>query len=736
MDKEIIISVGMHLKNTQTNSEYRILDINQGYVIWCLMNVQRLDISYMPIKTINKQIRDSIIVVIEDVEMIIDIEEMSDKQKESFRKYKSMVDEITTEYGPSYIELMGKKPKPTIKKYTETLSRYTIWKIIIKYLQSGCKDIALLDGRSFVDSKSITYTIKTGRPSKKGKVGKILDEKDFKIFETYLKKYLKSEVASYQNIFDDMLDERYSIDITENGVNTHKLLPPDQRPTENQFYYYCHKNSTDEQRRKAKNTARVVRNNERVHIGTVMAGVRGPSHIVEVDAQEMDISLVSEEYPDICIGRPVLYIMMDVFSQSVMTFSIALDNNSIVGLTSCFLNLVEDKEELYKKYNGREFESDNGMSMNDLWPTGIRPKTMRYDRGSEFISNDIKRIAGELDINIDYVSPATGSMKPIVENFFANINKQLKDLVEHKGLIRKTYGSKHHKESCLDINDAMRIVLNHIIYHNMHYLEKYPLSADMKRKRLMATPANLWKYGCEHLYNPMSLPSKDQTLYCILRPCKNITISKLGIKYKNMRYFNVDDDELNHIMFKQQLKEASFTARIDPRDMGHIYYLKNGRLESACLNPFDIRFQDYYGMSLKQFEELEKLDEEITINGEEYNQKARIKLRRENKAIINNAQKLSSSDTDNMRENRKNEKERISGKRSVAERFDIHPEHSQKLDGVADEGVEEKEQTKQLNETVKENNYKVQHYEKGDSKTDLQKKMQNNSMQMFEEDDE
>ena len=74
-------------------------------------------------------------------------------------------------------------------------------------------------------------------------------------------------------------------------------------------------------------------------------------------------------------------------------------------------------------------------------------------------------MAGELGIRLEHVSPASGSLKPLVESFFGIIKKDLDDLLEHKGLIRKTYNSKHHEEACLTYGEAFALVLNHVIEH-------------------------------------------------------------------------------------------------------------------------------------------------------------------------------------------------------------------------------------------------------------------------------
>lgn len=566
----IAIAVGDALLDVRSGDSYRVIYVGNGFVALCKINTNKIEIEYPTAKKVGLNIRNNLFEIITEESFVFDENDISEEYYETYYEKKRLVKLIVSEYGPTYSGLIGKKQKPVISDFIKQskLKKSQVWNIIRKYLQSGFNDSALLDQRRFKKVyNEYTYEAKPGRKPKNVTInkGKRITAEDRKIFEKYFKYYMSSEVSTIENAYDEMCGNCYMEYVVDNGVYTEKLR--EDRPTYRQFYYFITKHSTEQERKEAKKTASVVRNDNRVHTGTVMDGVRGPGHKVEMDAQEMDISIVSEEYPEICIGRPILYIMIDVFSQVILAYSIALDNNSVVGCTNCFFNLIEDKEELFRKYCQTSITFDNGYSIRDVWPTGIRPAVIKTDRGSDFISDEVARIARELDIDLEQVSPRSGSLKPLVENFFKNVNRQLVDLIETKGLIRKVYNSKHHEESCLNINDVRAIILNHILYHNTHVLEHYQASPDMKRKKIILAPANIWRYGCEYFSNPMPLPTRDEFIYKILTPEK-ASVSKLGIKYHGMRYFNADDEALNELMFHQQLKEKPMEIRTDPRDMG------------------------------------------------------------------------------------------------------------------------------------------------------------------------
>lgn len=721
---DIIISVGDVLLDVRTRDSYRVIYIGNGYIALCKINSNKIEIEYPTTKKVGLNLRNNLFEIIPEENTVFDESGIPEKYRNAYNEKKELVELVVSEYGPTYMGLIGRKSKPVINNFISRsqFKKSQVWNTIRTYLQSGFKASSLMDQRYLHKvPNEYSYKNKPGRKPKDVTInkGKRITAEDIKNFEKYLKRFMSHEVKSIQNAYDDMCGDCYMECVNDNGVYTERLRK--DRPTYTQFYYYIRKNTTEQARKEAKKTVGVVRNDSRVHIGTVMDGIRGPAHKVEMDAQEMDVSIVSEEYPEICVGRPILYIMIDVFSQIILAFSIALDNNSIVGCTNCFFNLIEDKEELLRKYCQTNIDFKEGYSINDIWPTGIRPAVIKMDRGSDFISDEVTRIAGELDIDLEHVTPRSGSLKPLVENFFKNVNRQLVDLLATKGLIRKVYNSKHHEQSCLDINDVRALVLNHILYHNTHVLEQYQPSPGMKRQKLILTPANIWKYGCENFSNPMQLPARDEFIYKVLTPEK-ATVSKLGIKYQGMRYFNSEDETLNEIMFHQQFKEKRMDIRTDPRDMGHIYYLRDGKLEIAALDPFDVRYREYYGMSKNHFLALEKEYERTRAISKEYNRENRVVLRKRNKAIIEEkaANSTIKSDGANLSVNRELEKARVSKELSVANRFGLDKESNAMLERKKTENTDEKQQ---------------QIANLPQSKEDIMDQMRANSKAIFDDDD-
>ena len=697
---DITISECDRFHSNRDSHDYRVLAVFDGMATICQIDTTQLDITCITIESLMNGFQNNVYSKVPETFRVYDINTLTPAQYATYKLRKDLVDDIVREYAPIFSGLNSKRPKPVLDKYLNMkdehgkplISRKIALKAIREYLQSGYQDVSLLDQRLFAEHVHKNWSVTPGRKPSDGNSVKLLTEEDYENFDKYMKVYLKSEIKTQMNAYLDMVKFCYTttVKITgENGKCGYKRVrkPEDQIPTYGQFNRYIRSHSTKQKRKEAKQTARVVRNNERVFTGTVMDDVQGPGHMCEVDAQEMDIAMVSEEYPDIPVGRPILYAIIDVMSHIILGVSLAMDNNSVVGLTNVFLNLVEDKEKLFQKYCGTEFQFSEGMTMDDVWPTGYRPTILKFDNGSDFISYDIARILKELNITPRIAPAATGSLKPLVEEFFSGIKKDLDDLLEHKGLMRAVYGSKHHEEACLTYSGAMAIVLNHVLAYNSHVIKSYPKSVDMKRKKIMATPANLWKYGCETMRQPVKFPNKDQVIYSVMQPEKGVSLNNQGIHFRGLVYFNPDDSELQEKAFNTGKKRIPFEARSDPRDMGHLYYLRGGELMCASVPIRDFRMASYIGVSRKQFEELAKIDRETKKQEDILNRDVRIDKREKNQEIIDTAAKAHPGEKEpsGMRDAREEEKAKISADHSVAERFEMHPEETMKRIAELDE---------------------------------------------------
>ena len=646
--------------------KYRIIYIDEVDMVLCEMEVSKLSLSSFYTDSIVDLYLNNQITIESDSDPIIDIGKQSDKVRERYDKRRKIMNEVDKIYQPTYLGLTGRDPKPELEEILEnnSISKTTFWRMCIRYLQSGMKDCSLLDLRASGNSKKseYNYASKPGRKSPYlSSEGIIHTEETEKYFQEALEEYKSGRQSTIRSAYNYMIGKFYTEIEVINGKRCLKEKPDSEKPTWWQFYYYVKKHTTKDEMDKIKTSAREHRNDKRLLLGDSLVGVNGPGDIVEMDACEVDVSLVSGVNPNKAVGRPIVYVMIDIYTRAIIAASVSFDNNSILGITNLLLNLSDDKKELCKRYN---LGFDNEM----IWPSNIIPRRARVDRGPEFKSKEFIRICNELNIELQHVPGGTGSLKGTVEQSFRQLHLSQNVHLEDNGLIEKRYDSNHHKEASLTINEYTRMVLNFILTHNQKYMDDYPLTKEMIDDNIDPVPALLWDYGTKKFGMLRPISSQKQYCYNLMTPIK-AKLSRKGISYKNLWYLPTNDPELSKEMFLAENKRIEFECRIDMRDVGAVYYIRNGQLIKAPLNPNITGNADYSGLTMKEYEDYLKKRQEIRAKGKRKNRTIDVFNDIVNAQTVDSVKKKEYSDDKNMRNSREKEKQAVSAKNAIAGRL-------------------------------------------------------------------
>lgn len=647
---------------------YRIISILSESLVLCRLDITKLDLIEISRTSLFQMLDNNMIEITQELDsFVFDIESFSPSVKERYLMKKCVLQEVLKLYVPTYLGLCGNKAKPELYKVLKKYDypKATFWKNCTKYLQSGFNDRVLIDPKIFGINKGKEYNhiSKSGRKCEYGDTGVSLSSEIIVYFEEALKNYKSGRQKTVKSCYDYMNNLHFTSTEIINGVPTIVLKPANERPTYRQFSYYVRKHLTQEEKDIIKTSQMEFRNNKRLLTSDSLYGVNGPGDLVEIDACEADVSLVSMTDPNQTIGRPVVYFMIDVFTRIILAMSVAFDNNSLLGVTNLFLNLCDNKKEYCERY---------GMSYNDdrLWPSNIIPNRIRLDRGSEFKSKEFGRICNALGIQKDIVPGGSGSLKGVVEQSFHLMHLNQNEMLEDHGLIEKRHDSNHHKEATLNIEQYTKMVINFVLTHNQKYQEGYPLTKAMLDKGVKGIPAALWQYGIENIATPRPILNKNQYLYELMTPIK-VSVSRKGISYKGLTYSS-DDPDITTLMFRARTKSIPIEARMDMRDVGFIYVLKNGVLIQIPLNERVTGNIGFKGMTMKQYEDYRKLKGQQLADGRIYNEELTAYSQSVNKTIVKEASKSSETQSNdkNMRPAREIEKQRVSSENTIKDRFD------------------------------------------------------------------
>ena len=109
--------------------------------------------------------------LLEEQTYLVDQNMLSASEYEKFLQYRSMCENVYSEYKYHIYDLASKKPKPIIDKYISDykISRQYFWKIFIRYLQSGMRESSLIDQRRFVKHDGNANVVSAGRKIRMGK---------------------------------------------------------------------------------------------------------------------------------------------------------------------------------------------------------------------------------------------------------------------------------------------------------------------------------------------------------------------------------------------------------------------------------------------------------------------------------------------------------------------------------------------------------------------------------------
>ena len=637
---------------TIEQTQYRVIGYRAGLFSLCEMNTKKLTIFLLPSKDLVKWATEGAARVEKSNSSNILLPDLKD---ENYLKKQALMQFIMQEYGPLYEKLYGKTTKTNLKKTMEDLGiqRDAAWRAIRRFLQSGLDMAAIVDGRSLRSGKRnpYKYSKKTGHPTMNalGK-GVPLTDEIRTYFDEAIKDFLIGRVKTKKDAYMTMIEKHFiNEEETPTGIRV-SVLPDNLRPTLKQFLNYTRVRVPQEEIDKAKTSAREQRNNKRLLLSDNLQGVMGPGDLWEVDECEIDLSLVSVENPSVTVGRPIVYVMIDVYTRMIVAYSVAFDNNSVLGITNCFLNLLDDKQELCNRFGIQ-------IGANE-WPSKILPLRLRSDYGAEYISHAMDTICCKLGVAKELVSPATGSLKGQVEQLFHQIHAAQNSLLEGKGLIEKRYDSNHHQEATLNIQEFEAVLLTYIVGHNRKYMEKYPLTKDMRQQNVEPCPIDLWKYGVSLNGSPRPITNEVMFRHSLLLPVK-ASVGRAGITFKGLFYINLQDEALLRDMYLASThgKKKLESACIDPRNIGHLYYIREGKLMTASLNYKKTGMKEYEGMTLSEYNALHNKKKDDGAIGRETNLQMDIAIRNWQAKIVSEAQKRHlSPSTENLRANRAAEK--------------------------------------------------------------------------------
>ncbi|MBD2359780.1 DDE-type integrase/transposase/recombinase [Anabaena minutissima FACHB-250] len=478
---------------------------------------------------------------------IVRDEDLSEKEKELRDRAWQIISFIVTQEPSIYSRnYRGALVQQVIEKYnagrTEgELVPITVYKYLRRFWQRGKNKNALLPDYANSGGKGkpkASGDKKRGRPRKYAQIpeigiGRNVTEEDKRIFRCAIAEFYNNSKENFlTTAYDLMVKEYYSEDFyyDENGVKKSILIPPDKRPTFTQFKYWYEVEQTDIRKTIiSRKGSRKYALENRAITGTSQMETIGPGSRYQIDATIADVYLVSLYNPNWIIGRPVIYVVIDVFSRMITGVYVGLEGPSWTGAMMALANAATDKVKFCQEYDVEISE--------DEWPCRHIPDSILGDRG-ELAGMKVETLIPNLDVRIENAAPYRADWKGLVERQFRTIHGYVKPFVP--GYIdtdfRQRGGHDYRLDGRLNIDEFTKIVIYLILQHNNHdYLINYARDEMMIADDVNPIPRELWQWGIANRSGRLRTFPED-IVKLNLMPTEKATITARGIKFKGMYY--------------------------------------------------------------------------------------------------------------------------------------------------------------------------------------------------------
>ena len=499
----------------------------------------------------------------------------------------------------------------------ETAERFgvhkgTIYKYLRRYWAGGKTKNALLPaydrcGAPGRERKISDKSAKRGRPPKIVKldgdrIGVNIDEDIKRIFRAGTKMfYNNKDKAPLTRAYQQMIEKFFSVGFREDeGVQIPILPPANELPTFGQYRYWYSKELDLRKSITAREGERGFALRKRAVLGNSTQMAFGPGSLYQIDATIVSVYLVSSFNRSQIIGKPVLYVVIDVLSRMVAGLYIGLEGPGWVGAMMALANAAADKVSFCAEY-GIEISPQE-------WLCRHLPEAILADRGElEGINAD--HLVDSLNITMANTPPYRADWKGIVEQHF-----RLDDLkVIHwlPGAVRERFRERGERDyrldATLDLHQFTKIMIYTALQYNLHHrMEWYPRDDFMVSEGVEPIPIELWNWGIANRSGHLREVAPD-IVRLSLMPRDQAAVTPKGIRFKGM-YYSCERALLEQWFEKARVYgQWTVPVSFDPRSTDVIYLCpRDGREIEPCQL---LKTQELYkGRRLEEVLELQELE--------------------------------------------------------------------------------------------------------------------------------
>lgn len=539
-----------------------------------------------------------------------------------------------------------------------------LYRILYRYWYYGMTKDALIPATANCGAPGTIRTpkpgVKRGRPSKKLKMTQDIDFAGVNVTQTdrqnfnkaidlFYVKEGKNLAKTFQKMWERFYNDGYE---DKDGTLVPILKPARQIPTRRQFRYWYRLERDEMTLLKGRSRSSDWEMNNRAITGTAQQNVAGPCARFEIDATIADVFLVSRYNRRYVIGRPTIYVVIDVYSRMIVGLYVGWEHPSWEGARLALTNAFSNKVEYCAEY-GIEIKPED-------WPCQHLPQRLLADRG-EIIGDAPTCMIDNLDIVVENTPPYRGDLKGVVESRFAIFNGDpIADLpAAIDGKTGKRGAPDARLDAALDIDEFTTAMIEAVIHHNKFNEKPALLNKGMIADNILPNPIHIWNWGLQNASGSVEIFDIDAVRLHLLR-AGQASVREDGIHFKSMRYTTSRAIAEGWFSRARTKGASKIDVRYDNTTTNHIWYFDKdaAKMERCDLMDSEARYHNMrmeeVANLLDQLEVSEQLREDAAAQSHATKNTRRAKNNKTSsgEAKAARAGMSKASQTSGMRENR------------------------------------------------------------------------------------
>lgn len=324
-----------------------------------------------------------------------------------------------------------------------------------------------------------------------------------------------------------------------------------------------------------------------------------PLQRVEVDHTPLNWIIVCDR-TGLPLGRPLLTVMVDAFSNYVLGFYISFYGAGLTSVSGALRCAIRPKDDMTQ-----------GLSLSNRWLAEGIPDRLMLDNGLEFHSPVFQLMGWELGMDFTYCRVRTPWLKPHVERFFSTLDT----LTLAKGRIHKRVANVVE----IDPVDGAAVMFSDFVRGIVQFVvDVHPFQINQRK---LARPHDLFVEGMERR-PPVHFPRDMEALRMASALSATRTVGPGGVEIEGLPFGGPELLDMR----KRHGERFKALVKWDPDDLSRIW-VQEPQSKQWVASP--CRWQHYAaGLSWNQHKTIRKFarQELKNCNAVEYLEQARLRL--------------------------------------------------------------------------------------------------------------